>query len=231
MDFRKYRIERVEEKGGSVRTFLLMPLEGRQPSFQPGNFFLLMLRTAAGKPLFRPYSVASQPWEVGLLFCIKNGGEFTSLLFALGEGGEIEVDGPYGTFTLAAEDSFRVFIAGGVGISPLRGMALQSAAEGMPCALFQSAKEKSGLFFSEEFEGLAKGGRGFSYFTALTQEQPEGFGGIAGRITAERMKEKLGSLEGKAYYICGSKEMASQLATELIAAGVPKASVHKEEWG
>lgn len=231
MDFKRYRIGALERLGGSVRTFLLSPLEGEVPGYQPGNFFLLMLRTPQGKPLFRPYSASSAPGENGLKFCIKNGGEFTSLLFSLSEGDEIEVDGPYGTFTLDAGDSFRVFIAGGVGISPIRGMAMASAAQGIPCALFHSAKEEEGLVFRKEFEGLAQQLSGFSYFPALTQEKPEGFAGIFGRVGAEKIRERLGSLEGKTYYICGSKEMASQLAAELMAAGVPKGAIRKEEWG
>ena len=47
----------------------------------------------------------------------------------------------------------------------------------------------------------------------------------------EMLKEKLGPLENRTFYICGSKEMAGGLAAALLAEGVPKEKVKKDEWG
>ncbi|MEM4555150.1 MAG: FAD-binding oxidoreductase [Candidatus Anstonellaceae archaeon] len=232
MEFKQFVVEEIVQEAADVRTFKLSPLAGNIPKYQPGQFFLLRLPDGTGKFTHRPYSVASHPDEPNLWFCVKNKGFFPSLLWKLKPKDPIELDGPYGIFLLGREDKERVFIGGGVGISALRSMILQTVKENIPSWLFHSAHTKEGLVYFEQMKALSLAYPSFCFFPSISGEvTPPGWDGLKGRITVEILKEKLGSLQDKSFYLCGSKEMVSALASSLLAAGVPKERIKKDEWG
>ena len=229
MDYREFKLAKVEEVSEGVRVF---SFEGDVPPYQPGNFFLIRLEGEDGKKIFRPFSAATHPSEHGLRFCVKIKGALTALLWKMQIGGTAEIGGPYGLFVLDANDSERVFIAGGTGIAPLRGMILQTLAEEKRAFLFHSAGTHSGLIYSDEMLLYEAKNPNFSFFPAVTrQEMPDGWEDMRGRLTSEAIAQKLGSLEGKTFYLCGPKEMISSLADGLASAGVPRERIKKEEWG
>src|SRR3989338_1262416 len=232
MKFEQYVVKEIVHESEEVRTFRLAKQEGSVPDYKPGHFFLLRLPGEDGKPCQRSYSAASHPSEPLLSFCIKLKGSFTHLLWNLKEGDSLEVDGPYGTFLLLPDDSERVFIGGGVGISGLRSQILETVNEGRVCSLFDSGHGFGNLTYFNEMKKLSEEHDGFKFFPSITgDDPPPGWDGLAGRINVQILQEKLGSLAGKAFYLCGSKEMAGELAAALIAAGVPREKVKKDEWG
>ncbi len=232
MEFKQYAVAEIVEESPGVRIFKFARKDGLLPPYQPGHFFLLRLKGEDGKPQQRSYSAASHPTEPVLSFCIKLKGAFTHMLWKLKSGDTAELDGPYGTFLLRPEDTGRVFIGGGVGISALRPMILQTANEGKKGWLFHSAHVREGLAYFDEMRSLASQNPNFTFLPSITGEQvPEAWSGLTGRISVQMLKEKLGSLEGKTFYLCGSKEMAGTLAAALLAEGVPKDRVKKDEWG
>jgi ferredoxin-NADP reductase len=233
MKFEPFVVREIADETEDVRTFRLARPDGSVPSYQPGHFFLLRLPDEGGKTVQRSYSAASHPSEPLLSFCVKLKGAFTHLLWNLKEGDSIEIDGPYGIFLLKPDDTERVFIGGGVGISALRSMILQTVKnEQKKSCLFHSARSLPGLIYHGEMEKLAAESPHFKFYPTLTcEEMPQGWGGSCGRISVPLIKQTLGTLEGKTFYLCGSKEMAGQLAAALIAEGVPKDRVKKDEWG
>ena len=232
MEFKQYVVDGISDESPDVRTFRLRRPDGTVPSYQPGHFFLLRLKGEDGKMQQRSYSAASHPSEPVLSFCIKLKGAFTHMLWKLKVGDSIEADGPYGTFLLRTDDTERIFIGGGVGISALRSMILQTVKEGKRSWLFHSAHTRDGLAYFDEMQKLAAGNPSFVFLPSITGEQaPEAWSGLTGRISVQMLKEKLGSLENKTFYLCGSKEMAGTLAAALLAEGVPKDRVKKDEWG
>ncbi|MCX8198107.1 MAG: FAD-binding oxidoreductase [Candidatus Micrarchaeota archaeon] len=232
MDFKEYFVTEIRDESEDVRTFRLKRHDGVIPAYQPGHFFLLQLPDSTGKPTHRPYSVASAPWEDGLQFCVKLKGTFPTYLWKLKVGSRIMVSGPYGIFLLNPNDTERVFVGGGVGISALRSMILQTIREGKKSCLFHSAHTKEGLIYYSEIKALSEKNPHFKFYPSITGEnRPEGWDGLSGRINVEMIKAKLESLVGKTFYLCGSKEMAGSLAISLASAGVPKERIKKDEWG
>jgi len=232
MEFKPYLVRELVEEGADVRTFKLVSPDGKVPSYKAGHFFLIRLPDDSGKLINRPYSVASAPWEDALWFCIKRKGAFPQFLWKLKAGDKVDADGPYGIFLLRPEDTERVFIGGGVGISALRSMILQTIRDGKVAHLFHSAHTQDSLIYYKEFEELAKTNPNFRFHPSITGETvPLGWNGSTERIGVEQLKRALGGLDGKTFYLCGSKEMAGGLAIALISAGVPKEMVKKDEWG
>ena len=168
MDLLEFVLERVVEESASVRTLVFT---GKAPDYRPGNFFRLWLPDGNGKKSFRPYSAASHPREGGLKLCIKKNGEFSGRVWKLRGGDSVEMDGPHGNFVLAANDSKRVFVAGGVGISALRGMIMQTLLEGKNAVLFHSARTLSDVTYIGEMKALELSTPLFKYYPAVTREE------------------------------------------------------------
>jgi ferredoxin-NADP reductase len=228
MEHLKLTIAHAKDESKGVRTLIL---EGRIPPYQPGNFFRLYL-FVNGKRTFRPYSAASHPSEKQLRLCIKRNGEFSSKIWELEEGSTVELDGPHGLFLLGKNDIERVFIAGGVGITPLRPMIIQTLIEGKRATFFHTARTLSEITYIGEMKMLEAQNPLFKYHPTVTREKlPDGWGGMQMRLSAQPIAGKLGGLSGKTFYICGARGMASSLAKELMEAGVARENIRKEEWG
>jgi len=72
---------------------------------------------------FRPFSFASIPEEDYILIGTRSIGdmsEFKKTFFSLDKGEEVQVKGPLGRFVLPEDDKDLVFIALGIGITPVR---------------------------------------------------------------------------------------------------------------
>jgi len=233
MNFQPFVLKEFVDESEDVRTFKFSKADGAIPIYKPGHFFLMRLKGEDGKPVQRSYSVASHPDESLLSFCIKLKGAFTHMLWKLKAGDTVELDGPYGVFLLRAEDTERVFIGGGVGISALRSMILQTVKhDGKRAYLFHAAHEFSGLAYFSEMKKLAGEYPLFKFYSCVTGEnKPEGWGGYCERISVPMIKAALGTLSEKTFYLCGSKEMCAGLTTALLAEGVAKDRIKKDEWG
>ena len=233
MNFQPFVLKEFVDESADVRTFRFAKTDGSVPSYKPGHFFLMRLKDETGKPQQRSYSIASHPDEPLLSFCIKLKGAFTHMLWKLKAGDTVELDGPYGVFLLRAEDTERVFIGGGVGISALRSMILQTVKhDGKRAYLFHSAREFSGLAYFSEMKQLAEEHPLFKFYSCVTGEnKPPGWGGYCERISVPMLKKVLASLSEKTFYLCGSKEMCAGLTAALLAEGVAKDRIKKDEWG
>ncbi|MCX8174752.1 MAG: FAD-dependent oxidoreductase [Candidatus Micrarchaeota archaeon] len=234
MNFQPYILQKINEESPDVRTFFFTLQDGGVPDYKPGHFFLMRLNDpATGKPIQRAYSVASHPDEPMLSFCIKLKGVFTHMLWGLKGGERVELDGPYGIFLLDPADTERVFIGGGVGISALRSMILQTVRhDGKRAWLFHSGRGFENLTYFSQMRALASESPLFRFYPSITgEEKPAGWNGWTGRINVARIKETLGSLADKTFYFCGSKEMGAEISAGLTAEGVPKEKIKKDEWG
>ncbi len=233
MDFRQFIVSGIVDESKDIKTFKLKPESSEMPKYKPGNFFLLRMENKQGKKLQRSYSVASTKEEGGLWFCIKHRGDFTDLLWSLKKGDKIEADGPYGTFALQQADKERVFIGGGVGISPLRPMLIHTVKnEKIRAHLFHSAHTFEELVYFDEMQKLDKQNKLFSFHPSISgDEKPENWHCLEGRLCIKMLKKALGTLEGKAYYLCGPKPMVREIENSLEKEGVAKQNIHKEEWG
>ena len=101
-------------------------------NFEAGQFIALILidppeTDAEGNT--RAFSVASAPYEEALMIATRmRNTAFKRAIKALPLGSRIQIQGPFGSFTLD-NDSTRpaALIAGGIGITPFRSMVFQAA--------------------------------------------------------------------------------------------------------
>jgi ferredoxin-NADP reductase len=83
--------------------------------FKAGQWFVITLPGAA-EPWVHHFSHSNSPTEPVLEFTTRlRGSEFKNALDALPLGAEVEVEGPYGSFTLGEDPGRVTFITGGIG--------------------------------------------------------------------------------------------------------------------
>lgn len=109
-----------------------------------------------GRPVRRSYSLVGEgPHGNVYRICVKRlpdsrGGSVA--MWALAPGSQLPISGPHAHFDLALGRAEYLLIAGGIGITPLYGMALSLARRDAPCRLLYAGRRRSLLPFIAELE-------------------------------------------------------------------------------
>lgn len=165
------------------------------------------------------FTISSAPYEgVFAVTTRLSGSAFKNALDALKPGDAITVDTLEGDFVWAEDDMPKVYVAGGIGITPLHSMLKQRAHDGLPLDIHVLyANRDEGFVFRGEFE-------------ALEREHPELTVSYAvGNLTAEVILNDIPDLTGKLVYLSGPEAMVETLGAELKKHGLPEAQL-KQDW-
>ena len=233
-------IEPVTHDIVSLRLTLVEPLAF---TFRPGQYADMRLPGSDGH---RSFSMATTARTVGELeFLIKRypGGHFSGLLEeGLSVGDVLELDGPYGSFTLrkGAERPV-VCIGGGAGMAPILSLLRHMAEEKIerPVSFYYGARTEADLFYLDEIRALGAQLKEFRYVACLSQSWPERDGqpdfsaleveGQTGLVTdiVERTELDLASCD---VYLCGPPPMVDAAIALMEAQRVPPEQVHFDKF-
>lgn len=215
--------------------------EDRIPMPEAGQWVYLELPDEDGSDggERRAYSIANAPYEIKvsdgeLLFAIKLAGEVTKKLHERIEGDRLWVQGPFGRFTITHDASHPVvFIAGGIGMTPLRSMILESLDQNVnrSLTLLLSCKTKEEIPYHEELRALADDQANFVYSPTCTREESEHWIGDRGRISKERLQQLASQSSETEWYLCGPNALMDDLASMLLEIGIEKGKIHTEKFG
>ncbi|HEV2316754.1 MAG TPA: FAD-dependent oxidoreductase [Thermoplasmata archaeon] len=198
--------------------------------FAPVQFCGLEFRTREG-PIEYPMSLACSPTRPYLEFGARvSDSPWKEAFSALQPGDEAEVDGAYGHFVLD-EGAPAVFVAGGIGITPLKGMAEYAADREWPLdvRLLYSNRTEEEIAYRAELDQLARQNPRFQIIHTLTRApEKSAWHGRRGRIDAAVMSEVSSGLVEPVYYLCGTAGMVQDTYRTLIGLGVPEDRVKYE---
>ncbi|MFU8899483.1 MAG: ferric reductase-like transmembrane domain-containing protein [Roseinatronobacter sp.] len=185
-------------------------------------------------PLFdHPFSIADSPERPGLSLIIKEAGDFTNTIGDLTPGTVIGIDGPYGEFTLAGHPGDSILLlAGGVGIAPIMGLLrdLVERRDPRPVRLAYAAGIPANFACLREIEA-AKQLLDLQVML-ISEEDAEGWAGLLGRLTPDRLRDLLQSLDPMrtVALICGPGPMVSAVSDALLDLGLPMHKVIYERF-
>lgn len=132
-----------------------------------------------------------------------------------------------GVFTLKPEMKSKkpVFIAGGIGITPLLSMCRTMNEEHQTYNLIYSASYEVDLILKDEISQNK-----LSHFHFLVTKEKTPF--RQKRIDLEYLKEIIteDQIENSPFLICGPKEMIDDVKSYLLLLGVKSQSIHHEKW-
>ncbi|MCM8789257.1 MAG: FAD-dependent oxidoreductase, partial [Candidatus Omnitrophica bacterium] len=121
--------------------------------FKPGQFFKVFSNKE-----FRYLSASCSPAQEYLEFTKRiTQSEFSMWLNGLKIGDKISIEGPYGRFVLGSEEKKIVFIAGGIGITPIFSMLEDAYINGdeRDYALFYGNKRSKDIPFYKELSAFS----------------------------------------------------------------------------
>ncbi|MBD9641870.1 Rieske 2Fe-2S domain-containing protein [Ensifer sp. ENS07] len=199
-----------------IAGFELRPIKGILPTFQPGAHIDVHLPNG----LIRQYSITNGPGEsdryvIGVKLERDSKGGSTCLHDSVRAGDVLAISEPRNNFPLRRDAVKTIFIAGGIGITPLLAMAQALNNQKLSHELHYFAQNEDQLAFPERLRAL-----GSSLVPHL---------GLAPDQTVARLRELLsGYAPDMHVYLCGPGPMleaARNVASEL---GWPDASVHFE---
>jgi ferredoxin-NADP reductase len=237
---RDYVVESNRPIADGVFELALVPAdpESRIPAPNAGQWVMLHLLESDGSVWGKtPYSIANAPSEVAgsgrVSLAIRSAGAFTQRAKALREGEVVKLQGPFGVFTLAEGAERHAFFAGGIGISPLRCMILESLASqpGTPIILFASSRTAREAAFLAEFRALAETNAHVEFVPVFTRETDNGVKGERGRINEALIRRHLGPPESVHCYVCGPRPFMDEVIKLLEEIGVGKERIHFERFG
>ncbi len=227
LPFRPYEVVHNVHLADDTYEIALRPADGQPvPTFVAGQWIGVRLPNEPDPTRkIAAFSIASAPLESKehLDLGIKAYGERTHLLMQAKPGDRVNVQGPYGAFTLRPGTSRLVFFAGGIGVTPLRSMLRQSLLSKDPreLMLFYSNKTRSATAYEQEFRDLAKTNKNFTFVPILTGETPEGWDGETRRVDTDMMLAHLGGLRpDDEFLMCGPEPFMDAIKQDLLQLGV-----------
>ncbi|MCF3119468.1 MULTISPECIES: PDR/VanB family oxidoreductase [Streptomyces] len=212
----RLRVARHERVADGV---VQLRLEGENlPAWEPGAHLDLVLPSG----LVRQYSLCGDPEDSSSytvatrLIAEEQGGRGGSreVHERLTAGVEVEVRGPRNRFPLAEAASY-VFVAGGIGITPVLPMLRAVEAAGADWRLLYGGRSRASMPFLEEVEKLggADGGR----VTVVAQDE-DGLPDLAAFLD--------GTPRGAAVHVCGPEALM-----DAVGAALPEGcSLHLERF-
>jgi ferredoxin-NADP reductase len=135
---------------GVVALVLADPNGAELPAWTPGAHIDFVL----GDDLIRQYSLCSSPskpdlWRVGVLLASDSRGGSERVHDLLSQGSLVRVRGPRNHFPLVTSPRY-LFIAGGIGITPLLPMIAEADASGADWRLHYGGRERASMAFLDE---------------------------------------------------------------------------------
>jgi ferredoxin-NADP reductase len=226
-------VVKIIDEAARVRTIVLDVPDW--PGHRAGQHLDIRLTAEDGYQAEREYSIASAPGEpVAITVETLEDGEVSPYLTqVLQPGDQMEVRGPIGGYFVwePADGGPLMLIAGGSGIVPLRSILRhrQRTGSAVPARLLYSSRTLSDVIYSSE---LSQQHDGVEVIQTLTREQPPGWRGHTGRISADLlMKVAWTAAQDPLAYVCGPTSFVEVAARELVGLGYPPDRVKTERFG
>jgi CDP-4-dehydro-6-deoxyglucose reductase len=214
------RVFRLTRLASDVMLVHLRFPAGIRARFKAGQHLNLILDNGER----RDFSVANPPRESdGAQLHIRHvpGGAFTTYVFEqLKRGDRLNVEIPFGDFTLRESKKPILFVAGSTGFAPIKSMIEDMAIKRIDreMTLYWGARRLEGLYSDWPQKWAAENPR-FKYVPVLSDEPAPG---IRHNLVHRAVLEDHPNLAGFQAYACGVPVMTQAAKTEFIAAGLPK---------
>lgn len=220
MAIERYEIAHVA-RGMCGRDIAIMRFE--RPArfdFRAGQYVSLRLVSQAGEET-RPFTISSAPHDPYIEITTRlSDSTFKRALAALTPGSTVTMMGPLGNLSLPDDPRKLVFLAGGVGITPVRSMlrdALQREV-GVGATLFFGNADERCIPYRDELDRM--GSLGVRVVHVL-EEPSDDWTGERGRIEPETVRRYLDP-EGRTFYVTGPPLMVVSMQLLLDELDVPE---------
>jgi predicted ferric reductase len=228
-----WQVAEVRKERGETFSLALEPIGERTFPFSPGQFAWLKLASSPFTLEEHPFSFSSSAERPERIeFGIKALGDFSASVESIPPGTRAFIDGPHGAFSIDRYQSAGyVFVAGGVGITPvmsfLRTMA--DRRDPRPVLLVYASKEWDEVTYREEIDELRESLD--LEVVHVLEKAPDGWEGDEGFVTPELLDRVVPDERfERVYFVCGPPPMMDAVHQALTDNGVPERLIQMEQF-
>ena len=233
---RAYRVIDVQPEAEDVWTVKMAPPEGNSIyEYLPGQFHFITFYRNRNLPVEEHHwTISSSPTEKSYVSStIKALGDFTSTIGNTKEGDKAAIHGAFGRFSYVLHPDERdlVFLAGGIGITPLMSMLrhMRDTQDTHSVLLLYANKQEAQIAFRKELSDIEAGAYPRLKVVHVLSSPAESWQGEAGHVDREKIERLCGeNLSGKVFYVCGPPPMLKALIAALKTMHVPDQRIRVE---
>src|SRR5665213_947925 len=198
-------------------------------TFKPGQAIDVILpqpSSADEQSARHTFSIVSAPYQQQLTVATRmRDSAFKRTLKALPAGSPLKLEGPFGSLTLHNNRArAAVFIAGGIGITPIVSILRQAAKDGIPqrLVLIYSNRRPEDAAFLDELQQIERQYSHLRFIPTMTQMDKSGqpWTGETGIAGQDLVTRSVIDLQTPIYYVVGPPAMVEGLRLTLNTMGV-----------
>lgn len=248
--YRPFIVERKESESNVITSFYLKPADnGPLPTWIPGQYITVRIDHPTTPTSPRNYSLSDQPGQNYFRISVKREVSLTPdapaglisnyLHDEVQVGDTLEIGPPCGEFTLNLSDQREtpvVFLAGGVGVTPLLSMAksLIASQPEAPLYFLQAARNSQTHAFRKELQELKDNGpnvRTLTMYDCPLEEDVERENYDSNGVVDETIIRDWTPFENAEFYFCGPKPFMQNVYSCLHSLNVSTDRIHFEFFG
>lgn len=231
-----YDVVDVKTEAENVWTVKMTPEAGRKRfDFIPGQFqFITFLRNRGLPEEEHHWTISSSPTQGDFVTAtIKALGDFTATIGKTRPGDKAVIHAPFGRFSYLfhPEETELVFIAGGVGITPLMSMLryMRDTQDAKPVTLLYGSPDKKNTVFYDELREMEKDDYPDLTFIPVLEKPEADWDGESGFIDKEKIQKYADTENEKTgFYIVGPPPLIYKSIDNLHALGIKDKQIHLE---
>jgi ferredoxin-NADP reductase len=184
----------------------------------------------------RAFSIAAAPHEGHLMIATRmRDTAFKRVLGKMQPGESVEVDGPFGSFTLH-NDVKRpaVFLTGGIGVTPVRAIFNDAAKRQLQHEIFvfYSNRRPEDAAFLDELTALSKEIPHAHFVPTMTgmENSKTPWNGEIGYISKEMVQKALPDIANAIFYLDGPATMVAAMRKMLADMSIDEDNIRTEEF-
>ena len=221
----KFRVQKMEQAAPDVMLLELLPEGDERMNFMAGQYVAVQMEDGTK----RSYSIANPPHEtehLQLHIRLVPGGKFTSHVFnEMKEDDVLQVEGPYGNFSLREEsDKPVIFMSGGCGFGAIKGIVEHAFKVGSSrsMTLYWGARAPEDFYLADMAKKWQQEHDNFKFIPVLSEPKPEyAWQGRTG-LVHEAILQDFERLDEYQIYACGSPAMVEASRAPFVARGLPE---------
>ena len=222
----QFRVAEVTTHADGSTSLVMTDVGLLEMGAQPGQFLLWRFLAPGHWLQAHPYSLSAAPTDGTLRITVSPLGDGSATLAALPVGTRVLAEGPLGIFSPSARArDGTVFVAAGIGITPLRAMLETHTAHDGPCTVIVRASSAEDMPLIDEVRDLTR-----DRFTLheLYGARGTGWTPLGGPAN---LSELVTDLPDRDVYICGPVAWADAVEADALAAGCQREAIHRERFG
>ena len=230
-----YEVTKVVKESASVWSIYFISKSKNKFKYHPGQFGFFRFLGVDISDEEHPFSISSSPTQAELSITVKDLGDYTHNIQNIKAGNLVHVEAPFGRFSYThhLKASGQVFIAGGIGITPVISMLrhMRDVKYNQPVILLWGLTTMNDFVCHDELMAITSQMKNIKIIPVVSRDS--NYSGEKGYIDAEKIKRLLLSepwIKKAEFYVCGPSPLMEPNLKNLRTLGISRIHIHHEKF-